>query len=154
MGSPGLPGRDGLPGVPGPTGEKGIDGKHGTDGRDGIDGLGFDDLSVTYDGERTFTLTFEKGDRVKTFPFSMPIILDRGVYAAGKTYVKGDGVTWGGSFWIAQDDTSAKPGEPGAPSRAWRLAVKKGADGKEGKPGEKGLDGKDGRNGKDWGRPA
>lgn len=95
--------------------------------RDGVDGLGFDDLTVEYDGERTVTWRFEKGERVKEFAMAMPVILDRGVYTAGKGYEPGDGVTWAGSYWIAQRATDAKPGD----GEGWRLAVKKGRDGKE-----------------------
>jgi hypothetical protein len=47
-------------------------------------------------------------------------------------YRKGDGVTWGGSFWIAQKD--APEGRPGL-SDDWRLAVKKGRDGRDGRDG-------------------
>jgi hypothetical protein len=56
-------------------------------------------------------------------------------------------VTWGGSQWVCMEaETTAKPGEASAESRAWVLAVKSGRDGKA---GEKGLDGKPGRDGKD-----
>ena len=54
-------------------------------------------------------------------------------------YAKGDGVTFGGSLFIAQTDAPAgKPEE----TPDWRLAVKRG---REGKPGPKGIDGKDGK---------
>jgi len=132
-GAPGVPGRDGRDGVPG---ERGLDGQHGKDGapgKDGADGLGFDDLDVAYDGARTVTLSFTRGERVKTFPLTMPIVLDQGVYQQGTTYQKGDGVTWGGSFWIAQAETDAKPGEGATP---WRLAVKAGREGKAGRDGK------------------
>jgi hypothetical protein len=148
----GRDGRDGLPGVPGATGlagEKGLDGKDGTDGlngKDGADGLGFEDLEVTYDGAREFAFVFRRGDRLKSYPFRVPIVLDCGVYQAGRMYEKGDGVTFGGSFWIAQDATNAKPGDGVTP---WRLSVKVGREGKQGLQGERGLNGKDGRDGKD-----
>lgn len=96
--------------------------------RDGLDGIGFDDMAASYDGERTVTLRFEKGDRAKEFAFNMPIVLDRGVFKEGAEYKAGDGVTWGRHFWIAQRDTADKP-EPGS---GWRLAVKSGRDGKDG----------------------
>lgn len=98
--------------------------------KDGADGLGFDDLRVEHDGERGFKLLFEKGDRVKEFAFTLPVILDRGVYVAGRGYAQGDGVSFGGSYWIAQKATAAKPGE----SDDWRLAVKRGRDGKPAEP--------------------
>jgi hypothetical protein len=53
---------------------------------------------------------------------------DMGVWGEGRSYLKGDGVTWGGSFWIAQDDTADKPE---ASAKSWRLAVKRGRDGKD-----------------------
>lgn len=125
------------------------DGKDGQDGRDGKDGLGFDDLQMDYDGQRTFTFSYVRGDVDKSFSFVMPLLLDRGVFKDGSEYEQGDVVTWGGSMWIAQTDTKAKPGEDTAD---WRLSVKKGRDGKAGdpgKPGERGLPGKDGLNGRD-----
>lgn len=97
-------------------------------GKDGADGLGFDDMEAVYDGEKTITLKFVRGERVKEFAFTLPVVIDRGIYTEGKTYSAGDGVTWGGSFWIAQKETSSKPGEGGD----WRLAVKKGRDGRDG----------------------
>jgi hypothetical protein len=119
----GAPGRDGLSGI----GQKGLDGK---DGSDGLDGLGFDDIHVDYDGDRTFTIKFRRGDREKSFgPFSLPTVLDRGVYEAGKSYEKGDGVSFAGSFFIAQKATNAKP----ETSRDWRLAIKRGRDGRDSK---------------------
>jgi len=103
-------------------------GKDGEDGKPGADGFGFDDLEASYDGEKTVTLKFTKGERVKEFAFTLPVVIDRGIYAEGKEYKAGDGATWAGSFWIAQKDTSSKPGEGGD----WRLAVKKGRDGRDG----------------------
>lgn len=129
-GPQGPAGRDGRDGQPGRDGEKGADGRDGADGkdgRDGIDGLGFDDLEIEHDGERTVTLSFVQGERRKDFVLKMPVMLDRGVFKDGSNYERGDAVTWAGSIWIAQKDTGAKPGEGGD----WRLAVKKGRDGKD-----------------------
>lgn len=137
-------GRDGLPGVPGLQGEKGIDGVNGTDGRDGIDGLGFDDLSVEFDGDRTLALHFVKGLVTKTFPIVLPILRYQGVYQEGKSYDVGDVATWAGGMWHCQAPTIAKPGEQ---SPAWKLCVSRGRDGKH---GQNGLAGPAGRNGKDW----
>ncbi len=104
----------------------GKDGEPGAPGRDGADGVGFDDLSVQYDGEKSFTLKFTKGERVKEFSFALPVMIDRGFFSQGKSYQAGDGVTWAGNYWIAQKDTDAKPGE----GTDWRIAVKRGRDGK------------------------
>lgn len=97
------------------------------DGEDGLDGFGFEDLAVEHDGERGFVLRFTRGERVKEFAFTVPVVLDRGFWLEGKAVEAGDGVTFGGSYWIAQRATATKP-EIGNPD--WRLAVKKGRDGK------------------------
>jgi integrin beta 3 len=138
MGPMGRDGRDG------PKGEKGLD---GADGKNGLDGYGFDDFEFEHDGDRGFALVFSKGDRVKRFPFSPPLVIDRGVYRHGETYERGDAVTYAGSIWIAQETTNSKP-ETREGGTSWRLAVKRGRDGKDGAPG---APGKDGRNGRDGG---
>jgi collagen type III alpha len=61
-------------------------------------------------------------------------------------YTVGDGVTRGGSLWIAEAETSEVPGEG---STKWRLAVKKGQDGKAGPKGEAGDRGPQGPKGDD-----
>lgn len=108
-------GKDGAPG------HNGVDGAPGKDGRDG---LGFDDLDLV-ENEAGVFLRFARGEVVKEF--RLPIVTDRGVYREGH-YRKGDGVTWAGSFWIAQDDTAEKPDS----GKGWRLAVKRGRDGRDG----------------------
>lgn len=158
-GKDGAPGRDGKDGAPGPQGldgAKGLDGrdgKDGMDGRDGSDGLGFDDLDVAFDGERTFTLTFTKGERVKTFPFRVPTVIYRDIYAEGKAYEAGDVVTWGGSAWIATADVSVMPGLKTPESLKWRCMVQKGREGRQGQkgdPGERGPKGDKGETGGKW----
>jgi len=135
----GKDGRDGLPGVPGRDGEKGLDGANGRDGANGADGLGFDDMTEELaDDGRTIIRRYSSGDRVKEFRHTFSVVLDRGVFSAGKSYEPGDAVTWGGSLFIAQKATSAKPGEASDASRAWRLAVKRGGDGKQGPAGPQG----------------
>lgn len=106
--------------------------KDGIDGKNGKDGLGFDDLQCEFDGDRTVTLKFMQGDRVKSIDLLMPIVIDRGVFKEGQSYQSGDGVTWGGSFWIAQKATDAKPDSKDS---GFRLAVKKGRDGRDGRDG-------------------
>lgn len=105
---------------------------NGVNGKDGVDGLGFDDLQVEHDGGRRVSLKFARGDRVKTFDLDLPVVIDRGIYEDGSSYFAGDGVTWGGSYWIAQSETKSKPDSPDS---GWRLAVKKGRDGKDGRNG-------------------
>lgn len=124
------------------------DGAKGTDGRDGS----LEQLRLVKAGDRTFRFVFKNGDLVDGGEFSLPFVLDRGVYDQEKAYEPGDGVTWNGSFWIAQVETTSRPGTPDG-AKAWRLAVKKGNDGREGKigptgpvgpRGEKGTDGRHG----------
>lgn len=98
-------------------------------GKDGRDGMGPDDLSMTLleDG-RTVRMSFAKGETEFAFNIPFPVVLDRGVFADGKTYEEGDAVTWGGSLWIAQRATSSKPDTTDS---GWRLAVKRGRDGRD-----------------------
>jgi len=103
------------------------DGKDGRDGVDGKDGVGFDDLAVEHDGERGFTFRMIRGDEVREYGFTIPAVLDRGVYREDNDYLKGGAVSFGGSLWIAQRDLP--PGKPGQ-CDGWRLAVKKGRDGR------------------------
>lgn len=99
------------------------------DGRDGLDLRHFKAEQVD---ERTVTLTLSDGERTEHVHLTFPVVIDRGVFSEtgkpdGGLYEKGDGVTFGGSFWIAQiDDPQGVPGM----SKDWRLAVKKGRDGK------------------------
>jgi hypothetical protein len=116
--------------VPGPAGADGKDGKDGIVGKDGADGLGFDDLDVEFDGDRTVLLKFSKGDRHKSWPIVLPFQRQKGVFAEGSTYVPGDLVTWGGSQWHCDSETTTKPGDG---SKAWTLVVKRGRDGKDGR---------------------
>jgi hypothetical protein len=104
----------------------------GKDGQNGKDGLGFDDLQVEYDGERTVTLKLVRDGIVKEANIKLPVVLDRGVFKEGVTYDAADGVTWGGSYWIAKKATGTRPGEG---NDDWRLSVKKGRDGKDGRDG-------------------
>lgn len=145
-GEPGRDGRDGQPGLPGRDGVDGREGQPGLDGKNGEDGLGFDDLSVEYDGERTVSLLFTRGEVVKRFDLSLPVVIDRGVYRHDEKHARGDAVSYGGGLWIAQKD--APEGKPGD-STDWRLAVKKGRDGKDGKDGDRGERGIEGKAGRD-----
>ena len=103
--------------------------RDGEKGQDGRDGFGFDDMDAcVLDDDRTIELSFRRGEEEKCFTFKWPVPVDRGVYKAGEAYEHGDAVTWGGSLWIAQRQTDAKPDTPDS---GWRLAVKKGRDGKD-----------------------
>ncbi|CAN1721181.1 phage portal protein [Hyphomicrobium sp. 1Nfss2.1] len=120
-----------IKGLPVPKdGRDGRDGQtiQGPPGRDGDDGLGFDDMNIEFDGERTITLAFVRGDRFKSKSVTFPIVLDRGVHKPNQLYEPGDGVTCKGSYWIAKKPTTTKPGDD---TSAWRLAVRRGRDGKD-----------------------
>jgi integrin beta 3 len=108
---------------------KGDPGKDALPGEPGKDGLGFDDLTVEHDGERTVILRFARGDLVKEFPVVFPVPIYRDVYRPEKAYVRGDVVTFGGSMWHCNAATEEKPGDG---STAWTLAAKRGRDGRDG----------------------
>jgi len=105
--------------VPGPPGRDGLD------GRDGADALQLDDLTASFDGDRTLTLTLAAGPRTKSIPIALPIPRWQGVFTDGRAYQVGDLVTWEGSAWHCQRPTSMRPGDHAA---AWRLMVKRGRD--------------------------
>lgn len=96
------------------------------DGKDALELEDFD-LSLADDG-RTVTMSLKRGDTVIEKSVKLPVPLDADVYRDGQSYEKGDGVTYGGCWWIAQKD--APEGKPGA-SDDWRLSVKRGRDGRE-----------------------
>ncbi|EHM01151.1 collagen triple helix repeat protein [Acetobacteraceae bacterium AT-5844] len=151
-GERGPPGEKGERGEPGPPGERGSEGPEGPagadgkDGRDGQDGLGFDDLEVVQAGERGFTFRFARGEQVKAFTFSLPVMIYRGVFREGETYHRGDTVTWAGSLWHCDAETADKPAEA---VKSWTLAAKRGRDGRDGKNGERGERGPQGERGRD-----
>jgi collagen type III alpha len=146
-GKPGRDGRDGLPGLNGKDGEPGRPGLNGKDGRDGIDGkdgLGFEHMEERIeDGGRILIRTYRRGDEVKEFRHVTAMPIYCGVWKAG-SYEQGDCVTFGGSQFIAERNTQAKP-----ETADWRLAVKRGRDGKDGKDGERGAPGPKGESGRD-----
>jgi hypothetical protein len=107
-------------------------GRDGKPGENGHDGFSLDDFDCQPVDERTIKLMFTRGEVMHSFELEFPVIIDRGVYKEGESYVRGDAVTWGGSLWIAQAETKAKPD---GPDSGWRLAVKKGRDGKDAKNG-------------------
>ena len=107
----------------------------GKDGRDAFD-IGDLDINLAQDG-RTLEFKFSQGENQVEKSIRLPIPIDCGQYRSGNTYERGDGVSFGGSFWIAQCETDQKPGL----DKSWRLATKKGRDGKTYRPpgSEEGL---------------
>jgi len=131
-----------IPGPSGPAGAAGLDGKDGRQGPKGDPGRNANDLVylqeyVIEQIARTLkTSKIETPDSGRTLRWSLgdtvheiktAVVLDAGVWKDGMTYLAGDGVTIGGSFFIAQTTTAAKPGQ----SSDWRLAVKRGTDGRD-----------------------
>jgi hypothetical protein len=113
----------------------GKDGRDGKDGKRGKDGFGFDDMDVcVLDDDRTIELSFRRGEDEKAFTLKWPTIIDRGPFKIdrGLPYESGDGVTWGGQFYICNEQTNDKP-DLSKDGKPWRLAVRKGRDGKDAK---------------------
>lgn len=103
-------------------------GKDGLNGERGQAGFSLADFDTEFrHDEKTLLLKFAAGDTCETHEIFLPYVRDVGVWKDGTTYLQGDGVTWAGSFWTAQKDTTAKPDG----SEDWRLAVKRGRDGKD-----------------------
>ncbi len=135
-----------IPGPQGPAGQDGKDGKDAKDGAPGRDGT-LEGVTLLQD-ERNVRMLRADGSELGRLYFD--VVLDRGVYHPQIRYEKGDGVTWAGSWWIAQDATDEKPGDG---ATKWRLAVKAGRDGREGKQGkqgERGIPGQKGEKGDPW----
>jgi len=112
----------------------GKDGAPGLDGRDGLDGVGFDDMDLEVRDTGVY-LVWTKGEVIKEA--RLPVPMDMGVFKDGQTYQRGDGVTWGGQYWIASEEAAVKPDTSKA-GKPWRLAVRRGRDGKDAKPAGKG----------------
>jgi integrin beta 3 len=150
QGERGEKGERGEPGKPGALGPAGVDGKHGDRGQKGEPGRNAADLTLLQEYiEQRFermiaatTMTTPDGGRTLLWSLGgavvreikTALVLDCGVWKESETYEAGDGVTHGGSFFIAQTDTTtAKPGA----SDEWRLAVKRGDKGRDWRPDEK-----------------
>ena len=89
---------------------------------------GLSALTVSYDGERLFTVRSVLTDGLHEQSFTTPVVLDRGVWDEQRAYDCGDAVTCEGAVWIAQAPSSKM--RPGT-TDAWRLAVKRGRDGRD-----------------------
>jgi hypothetical protein len=100
---------------------------------DGRDGLSIEDLAIEYDGERTMTLVFSRGERRKEIPVTFPWMIYRGVFEAGRDYARGDTVTRNGSMYHC--NVPATAAAPGDGSADWTLTVKHGRDGRSGRDG-------------------
>lgn len=125
---------------------KPADGKDGAPGRDGV---GHDDVVETYedDGRVLVRRYIREGAVVREFRHVTTQMVYRGVYKEGQAYQHGDTVSWGGALWHAMKDTTAKPDQANEASRAWVMAVRRGAEGKRGPQGEVGPQGLQGPQG-------
>lgn len=93
-----------------------------------VDGVLGIDVSST--DERNFTVTVTRASgAAESKAFSIPAMIYRGVFKSGEAYQAGDTVTWGGSMWHCDQDSTDKPGENG--SKGWTLATKRGRDGRD-----------------------
>lgn len=97
------------------------------DGRDALALENFD-MSLGEDG-RTVTVTMKAGETILEKSVKIAAVIDRETFKHDGAYEKGDGVSYGGSFWIAKCDNPQ--GVPGSGETDWRCAVKKGRDGKD-----------------------
>lgn len=114
-------------------GKDGLDGNDGAPGNDGRDGFSIDDFDCrVLEDDRTIELAFRAGENEHIATLKWPTVIDRGVWKE-QSYDQGDGVTWGGSYWIAQSPNP--PGKPDTKDSGWRLACKRGRDGKDAKGG-------------------
>ncbi len=117
--------------VPGPTGANGTD---GLNGKDGADGLGFEDVDVALDGDRTLIFRFARGDHEKTFRVVTPWPKYQKRWIQGKAYVPGDVVTWDGHLWDCQEATT--DAQPDISPKVWLQSVTRGRSGRDGKDGK------------------
>lgn len=104
---------------PGPKGDKGDPGPAG---------MGPKDMDIDFDGERTLTFRWTRGDEVAERKIVLSHMIYRGVFKTDAEYVRGDCVTYDGSTWHCNEPTTGKPGM----SKAWSLTTKRGKDGRDG----------------------
>lgn len=90
----------------------------------GRDALQLEDFDLSLEG-RSLTISLKRDDVEVSKTVRLDTVLDAGFYQPGKSYERGDGVTFGGSYWIAQKDAES---EPAVGNEDWRLAVRKGRD--------------------------
>jgi len=98
--------------------------------KDGQDALSLENFDMVIgDDGRTVTVKMQAGETVIEKSVKIAAVIDRDIFKSDGAYEKGDGVSYGGSFWIAKCD--APKGVPGSGETDWRCAVKKGRDGKD-----------------------
>jgi hypothetical protein len=98
--------------------------------KDGKDAFELEDLTVDHDGHGNVTLTFIRGEFKRSFTLRFPCFEFRGIFKDGERYMSGNGVQFGGHFWIATADEAR--GKPGDRDTDWIMAVRRGRDGHDG----------------------
>ena len=88
-------------------------------------GIDSEEEQLQDDGRTLLRRTVYTNGRVFERSFQFAVVIDRGVWRDGQ-FKAGDHVSCEGSGWIAQCDTTDRPGK----SDAWRLSTKRGRDGK------------------------
>jgi hypothetical protein len=89
------------------------------------------------DGGRQLVLEIPRaGHEPVTAAIQTETVIDRGVWQPGVKQA-GDGVTWKGSYWVAQRETAKKPDDADS---GFRLMVRKGRDGRDATPRLVGAD--------------
>jgi hypothetical protein len=68
----------------------------------------------------------------ETNEFRLPVLIYRGIFQEGAEYHRGDCVTWAGSTWHCEAETTKD--KPGDGATDWRLMVKQGRPGKDAEP--------------------
>lgn len=110
-------------------------GKDGSPGKDGADGLGFDDLTVSFDGD-AIVHEYKRGEKALTQRFPINVMKHIGFWQQGMQAKSGNVTTHNGCSWVCLKDTSEKPCYE---SKDWILSARKGRDGldaKDAKPSE------------------
>lgn len=96
-----------------------------------LEGRAIDDIDLSAtDRDIRFILRAGSKEIVRTVRLDFP--LNRGIYRSGQAYARGDIVTYAGSAFVAERDTT--PAEKPESSSAFRLLVKRGRDGKSARP--------------------
>lgn len=93
-----------------------------------LDGVA--DITMEQTGERAFFLrtTLTSGKTVQK-DFASPVQIYRGVYKRGQEYHRGDTVTWSGSQWHCDKESTTSQPDVGDD---WTLAVREGRAGRSG----------------------
>lgn len=99
-----------------------------------VNGIDSEDEQASDDGRTVTRTTRYTTGKCLTRTWKTMALLDKGIYRPEAEYSKGDGVTYAGSWWIAQKDNPH--GKPGDDDSGWRLTVKRGRDGKDFKPAD------------------